>query len=1484
MAANSSEAERGGDCGLAGRKPLIPENIKDELDMVYHFTEEFKNRYGETHMPAFKIAHLESILTNAKKGPVRERKPVAVYLHHDNSTLSDLFCSKGLCSADVVTYLNKNFVVFGWDMTSRKIKRRIRQPLSVHVGYSLAVKVKELTEEQLPLLLTLTFIHTSWGVDPNVISYINGTSNGTDILNCLIQTKKVFDDNHVIALQRLEEKECRDSVWSIPWKHVPQDETLELERKKEDQESNSTLESQKKALKELEQIVSDGNLVKLHAIRDQGGDLSGCVTTPYHENMTICLLALAAWNGHTHLLDTLIESGLSVEGSGSTNWTPLMLAARKAHEEMVEELLSRGADPLARDSEGAVALHHAAFCGHRQCVAALIPVTPTTIADSEGRTPIHAASLRGHKHVIEDLNDKGWKLGIADSGGNTELHMSAWFGSLEVVEYLVAAKLNPYQKNMQGLTPLNLAVREGRHNIESWFMKRRGGSSLKLLHAHELIKSQEENEKDNYESFKKYVKYGNVAGIEEMKVIGDAHLMDERGMTFLHCALEENYVKPSVVEQLLDMVHPHVMTYDGLTPLDLAKKKLKCNEGTISYPLYEEAISILENHQCSKEKGSPEELYTKLLQVICEGDNVKEVSRLMCAGAPLELNGDFPNSALQQAIIHDRSKIVNLMLASQASLIPCTQGLNLLQHAWYSPNTSARVYFAITKAFSRELKRERDRLPRHTSGLRYDLTELIEAVDGDAPWEACWKMGNSKKENLGDKTTADEGARWEACWQKGSTAKKKKLDERTTDKLTSFMVIATRANCPLIASFLQRAGAWSYFNAAGTTPLHAALKTGNLNLAETMVRNLGASLYIPDSEHSLPKDIIGKMDAAKLKKLEEEVYKREKRKLENLEIFTKDESEKEKVRMLLALQEALFTKYTGNTVHPTPGNLSSIDQEAGAYAMLIASRSGLQQLLHLLLVMECLPADLVVDGTAGTTALHEAASHGKSRSVVQLLHSLEKAAVASKHNVAEAKAYSGHGHSVLWKLNRYSPLQPDRYGQTALHLAAMFGHKHTLELLVHFVGEDPPCRAGTTAKQILSNFTGYLKRYLRYNDKTRNKITPLDHHDPDALLSKLLCAVDLNKLPKDAKRANVDMDSGEARQVKDAVLKAVGVILGRVVMADDMYQGRLRLVGSARDGSKLFAPDEFDINVVIPAADRVNISVEQEMDAFKSNVLKINVETNNPHLQGNRLMGDLFGLVKEVLTDSVLDDDRLSVVPPSLTRTQVGVSLALAWQGVEYPLLLVGVDLVPVLEVPWHEAIVKPDALTPPDSHYMHVSNTSDGSWRCSFALLEAEVLRQLSLEERCIQLSCKMLLYHLKAERWMPREIKAFCTWWSGRSFNVPVPAGFCLKSSFFGALAYKRKYRLEWSEGDTIRWMLFIFRRMCLVEEESNTFSPKKVFAYFGGDCEGPKFGAGAPVIAKYLKGNGLKKKYIMRSFRQHLNYWINTFLKLIHFPNMR
>ena len=52
--------------------------------------------------------------------------------------------------------------------------------------------------------------------------------------------------------------------------------------------------------------------------------------------------------------------------------------------------------------------------------------------------------------------------------------------------------------------------------------------------------------------------------------------MDNNGMTILHLAATEGYCSPVCAAKLLDgLVHPHVVTLEGLTPLDLARKELK---------------------------------------------------------------------------------------------------------------------------------------------------------------------------------------------------------------------------------------------------------------------------------------------------------------------------------------------------------------------------------------------------------------------------------------------------------------------------------------------------------------------------------------------------------------------------------------------------------------------------------------------------------------------------------------------------------------------------------------------------------------------------------------------------------------------------------------------------------------------------------------------------------------------------------------------
>lgn len=562
--------------------------------------------------------------------------------------------------------------------------------------------------------------------------------------------------------------------------------------------------------------------------------------------------------------------------------------------------------------------------------------------------------------------------------------------------------------------------------------------------------------------------------------------------------------------------------------------------------------------------------------------------------------------------------------------------------------------------------------------------------------------------------------------------------------------------------------------------------------------------------------------------------------MENLLIKMKEESEKAELEEILNTQEILYNSYKKRQKVP-----EHVDPErVGGRALLVAARSGLLQLTHLLVKVGAVPVDTIVDVTGATTALHQAASHGNSVCVALLL-SLGA-----------------------------NPQQPDTYQQTPQHLAAMFGHTNTYELLSeHQTGEEPTCRAGTTASETMANFASYLAMYNKCGDSARTFLKLEERENSTEATNNLLKGIDLKELMLEAQRVKIDFNCSEEKGVKDTVMKELRDLMDKVADMDNIYKGSVALLGSSADGTKLYAPDEFDVNVVLQNVAGVSVKVIKQSKseaAHSGHKLRIEVATDNPNLQQNTLISNLYDVMVKCLITYEVQDQRLSIVPPGLTRTQVGVALSLAWKGTKYPLLLIGVDIVPVVAVPWHDDICRPP-LTPEGISLMHLSNTGKGAWRCSFANLEVMVLKELEPEEQQVLLLGKTLLSCLKAEPWMPNHKKTFYTWWSVRPWKIPVPAGFCLKNAFLKKLEEKREKGIQWHERDTIKIVADIFKSMCQDFKEPKDdkwkLIPAKTYPYFGGDCEGPKIGNGAPVIVNYLNRHlsyqfcGLKKGFLCK-----------------------
>ncbi|XP_069168790.1 serine/threonine-protein phosphatase 6 regulatory ankyrin repeat subunit A-like [Procambarus clarkii] len=1208
----------------------------------------------------------------------------------------------------------------------------------------------------------------------------------------------------------------------------------------------------------------------------------------------------AAIKGHNEVVRELIDKGANLEAKTEEGNTALHVAAVKGHERCVETLLRAGADPNSRDNDDMTPLHLAALSNHEGVVRVLL-------------NPVEC----GPHAVVCDRH-------AVDKCKSTALHIAAATGALEVAEYLVMAGLDTQAKNIKGFTPMEEAEVAGWHLVQWWLRKLSRPAEITSLSAQDpaaetttlspqdpaaetttlspqdpaaetttlsprdpaaettTLSAQDPAAETTTLSPQdpaaetttlspqdtaaetttlspqdpaaetttlspqdpaaetttlspqdpaaetttlspqdpaaetttlsprdpaaeiQTVERGSWRRCEEEYTIllqwlddnqrqsfksnipqhNDGHHQDATGRTVLHWAAE---VGRADVVNILVMecgVYQNVLTWAGETPADLAQE----NHHRELLKLVNNKMVLRAGHKYMKTitdvKESPENLYEKLLIVISQSDDVKEAVKLLQKGSPLEPVGEWSTSALGSAITSNRHRIVRALVAAGAPLTTTSHGLNLLKQAWCTPDLTPLVRVTITRVFLFVMQYERDRIK--------DLPELIEGVDelvsclgGDTPWLASWARGQS------------------------------------VETLTQLMVQAARANCILTCSFLYQAGAQaSWSTESRVSPLHAALEAQHWRLAERMVKDMGGCLYVPDSTGRLPTAIL----PPDLRwTLEESIYKMERNQLQDLQEKMKNKAVKKQLQEVLKVQARLYDIYRNDEKETT--GFSSEELSVGSQALLFASRSGLKQLIYLLVKVGCLAVNITVDPTGATTALHEAGSRGKS-TVILLLLSLGA-----------------------------QPQKPDKYGQTPLHFAAMFGHEHTFELFADFFMENEhSCRAGTNPQDVHRHFLELLQVHMKCQ---RFDIHQVNNDQTEATM-KILRHLDFENLEKDTQKTIVDYTKGEAQEVKDAVIKEISQIAENI--SNETYKGRLVLVGSSADGTRLYYPDEFDFNIFLEKVPDVTVNIIQQTPKnvlASGHKLKVELKTKNSTLHGNNLISGFYESVRNCLKSYTLVNEHLSLVPPGLIRTQVGVALSLAWQGSEYPLLLIGVDLVPVLVVPWPEEIIRPP-LTPDTLKVIHLSNTEDGdgSYICSFAATEVAVLQKLEPQERRVFLFCKILLSRMKAQPWMPRDMKNTFYWWDSRYWKVPTPEGFCLKNSFLKQVEKKRQMGIQWQEKDTMSLVISVFREMCREVGSSSTdhqsLMPDKVNAYFGGDCAKPKVGEGAPEIVYFLKKN--------------------------------
>lgn len=100
-----------------------------------------------------------------------------------------------------------------------------------------------------------------------------------------------------------------------------------------------------------------------------------------------------------------------------------MIAASAGHLEMVEALISRGAEVTAQNTNGQTSLHYAASRDRLDIARVLLDKgAEVNSRDKMGSCPLHRATSRGHLKMVQLLLSRhGIQLNPSDSVGNTPL-------------------------------------------------------------------------------------------------------------------------------------------------------------------------------------------------------------------------------------------------------------------------------------------------------------------------------------------------------------------------------------------------------------------------------------------------------------------------------------------------------------------------------------------------------------------------------------------------------------------------------------------------------------------------------------------------------------------------------------------------------------------------------------------------------------------------------------------------------------------------------------------------------------------------------------------------------------------------------------------------------------------------------------------------------------------------------------------------------
>lgn len=190
-------------------------------------------------------------------------------------------------------------------------------------------------------------------------------------------------------------------------------------------------------------------------------------------------LAVSGPKPNADLVQLLLSRGADPNATNHYGGTPYSVAVDRGNTNMMTLLLQNGAKETVISLSAP--LRRAAIMNQLAEAEALVKQSPTMVQshDDLRRTPLHLACAQAGLPLVELLLKHGADVNATDFADHTPLHGAALAGNVDIINALLAMKADPNQRNRQLATPLFLAAMRGA--LPAIDVLLRGGAELQAV-------------------------------------------------------------------------------------------------------------------------------------------------------------------------------------------------------------------------------------------------------------------------------------------------------------------------------------------------------------------------------------------------------------------------------------------------------------------------------------------------------------------------------------------------------------------------------------------------------------------------------------------------------------------------------------------------------------------------------------------------------------------------------------------------------------------------------------------------------------------------------------------------------------------------------------------------------------------------------------------------------------------------------------------